>query len=329
MIILSLTACADKESEKKQADSKDTVKPVEYNEKWVLEPSIQADNIFSLPIVEYNHNTNHYDVSYGDVYVAEKGGKFGFINSNGEMVIDFKYDTVETCTCTRDYIATIKPEGSYRTTYYINESLQETWHYPHACEAFSGYGYKWNAATSSINIIKIEGDSSTPTTWKTHLPETVEVAGAENESSLFVLASPSGIATQEQYDCAGVFSGGLAAFSKNKKWGYVDSQGKEVIPFEYDAVEGYSALGRWNTPFECAENYVTVEKDGKRGIYKADGTLVVPCQYNALTTVHDGRAFASNEAGLWGILCIDEQISSGIAPVSQNLDENDDESLTQ
>ena len=171
------------------------------------------------------------------------------------------------------------------------------------------YVYKWIQTASSLSIEKLSGETSVKTGKKAVLPETAKLK--DNETK-FVFVGANGLITQDTYDGAGIYTGSLAAVSKGGKWGYVNSSGKTVIPFEFSAVEGYRAVGSADTPYECSENYVTVLKDGKYGIYKSDGTAVVPCKYKFLTTVHDGRAFCSDGAGIWGILCIDESISDGI-----------------
>ena len=135
VMIAGLCACADKKKEEDK-NKTDSAQKIEYTETWVVEPSIEADRIFSLPLARFNTKTNHYDVSFGDCYVVEKDSKLGFINSNGEIVVEPKYDTVETCLCTDGYIATVKPENSYRSTYTVDMSFGEMWSYPHKCEGF-------------------------------------------------------------------------------------------------------------------------------------------------------------------------------------------------
>ncbi len=303
LLISGLCACGDKEEEDKTKT--DSAQKIEYTEKWVIEPSIEADRIFTLPHTSFNNKTNHYDVSFGDCFIIEKDGKFGFINSNGKVVIEPKYDTIETCICTEGYIATIKPEGSYRSTYEIDFSLSETWAYPHKCEGFTGYKYFWDSALGMVSIRNGENEVD----GGNIIPEAVQL-----ENGKFAVASADKLQGASDYDAAGVFTGGLVAMSKGGKWGYLNSSGEEVIPFEYDAVGDYSALNGTPTPYECSEGYVTVFNGDKYGVFKADGTQVVPCVYDSLTTVHNGRAFASNDGEVWGILLIDEQISDGISP---------------
>ncbi len=302
LLVAGLCACGDKQE--KDENKTDSAQKIEYKETWVVEPSIEADSIFSLPLCSFNDETNHYDVTFGDCYIFEKEGKFGFINSNGKVVVEPEYDTIETCPCTDGYIATIKPENSYRTTYVINGSFEAEWSYPHKCESFNGYTYQWNSALEKVVIQS--GD--TQADGGNILPEAVRL-----DSGKYAVSSAEKLQGKADYDSAGIFTGGIVAMSKGGKWGYLNAKGEQVIPFEYDAVTGYSALNNGDTPYECSEGYVTVLKGGKYGVFKADGTQVIPCQYARLTTVHDGRVFASNDGGVWGILLVDKQVSDGIA----------------
>lgn len=42
-----------------------------------------------------------------------------------------------------------------------------------------------------------------------------------------------------QYDIAKNFHNGMAYVSKAKKWGYIDRTGREIIPIRYDYIYGY------------------------------------------------------------------------------------------
>ena len=102
------------------------------------------------------------------------------------------------------------------------------------------------------------------------------------------------------YSGAGCFSNGMAAFESNGVWGYIDSNGKTVLPFGFNAVKGYSAFGGEDTPYECFDGYVTVTKDGKFGIYSSEGKAVTQMIYDWATPVVSGRAYICND-GKWGL----------------------------
>jgi hypothetical protein len=75
-------------------------------------------------------------------------------------------------------------------------------------------------------------------------------------------------AIEPQYDRVGDFHEGLAAVSKNRKWGFIDKRGKEVIALKYDWADSFS------------EGLVAVEKDGQWGFIDKTGKEVIALQYN-------------------------------------------------
>jgi hypothetical protein len=68
---------------------------------------------------------------------------------------------------------------------------------------------------------------------------------AQDDTQRGVLTYTQAIAPQ--YDDATSFSGSLAAVKKDGKWGYIDTDGNVVIPFQYDVAyafnEGYAVVG--------------------------------------------------------------------------------------
>ena len=309
--VLLFASCGKKgEAEPSGSEQSPETTQVNYTEKWVVEPSIEADKIYSLPLCSFNEDTKHYDVTFGSAYIIEKDGKLGFIDSNGKIIIEPKYDTVETCTCTEGYIATVESDG-YTQTYNINLSFEELWSRSHKCEGFDGFTYEWNQQENKAQSVR-DG-------YKTRdavMPEAVK----DSQSGKYALALPGKLSGDYSYDAAGVFTGGVIALSKGGKWGYLDYSGKTVIPFDYDAPEGYGALGITDTAYEASEGYVTVLKGGEYGIFRTDGEQIVPCRYKCLTTVCDGRVFALSDNGLWGILEIDKAISDGIKKETENME---------
>ncbi|MCQ2479989.1 MAG: WG repeat-containing protein [Clostridia bacterium] len=314
-LLIPLSACGKK---KAVVEKPQQTKPLEttdiYKERWLLAPSIKADAIYSLPIVTFNEKTNHYDVSYGDSYVIKKGEQYGLIDSNGVLVFEPQFDSIQTCPCFEGYIVTTKDGDYYHTTYHINSKNQKLWSYEHTCNGFTGYEYKWDKGSNSIDV-SYKGDDNKSTNDITPLlPEAMEIINGSELIEKFTLVNGGKPVGSQDYMGAGVFTGGLAAFNLNGKWGYVDSTGKTVIPFEFDAVERYNALnGKEDTPYEVSEGYVTVLRNGKFGIYNVEGDMIIPCLYSCLTTVHDGRAYASQDGKTWGVLLIDEAVSNGIA----------------
>ena len=81
-----------------------------------------------------------------------------------------------------------------------------------------------------------------------------------------------------KYDSAGVFFEGLAPVELNDKWGYIDQNGTEVIPYKYD----------WAGVF--FEGLARVELNDKYGFIDKNGTEVTPYKYDWAFPFSEGLA---------------------------------------
>ena len=70
------------------------------------------------------------------------------------------------------------------------------------------------------------------------------------------------------YDGASIFNEGLAAIKLNGKWGFIDRDGIEVIPHRYEEVYAFS------------EGFVAIKLNGKWGFIDKSGREVIPCKYD-------------------------------------------------
>ena len=77
---------ADSNSEQKQA----------Y--RWLIEPTINADNIISFDGSQVDPN-NEKNTAYANYSVIRQSGKYGIIDYSGNMVVPAKYDDYYTCWC--------------------------------------------------------------------------------------------------------------------------------------------------------------------------------------------------------------------------------------
>lgn len=77
---------ADSNSEQKQA----------Y--RWLIEPTINADNIISFDGSQVDPN-NEKNTAYANYSVIRQNGKYGIIDYSGNMVVPAEYDDYYTCWC--------------------------------------------------------------------------------------------------------------------------------------------------------------------------------------------------------------------------------------
>lgn len=77
------------------------------------------------------------------------------------------------------------------------------------------------------------------------------------------------------------FSEGLAAVSKNDKYGFIDTKGKVVIEPKYDWASNFS------------NGFAIVSAEGLYGAIDKEGKTVIPFEYQALADFHNGFATAA------------------------------------
>jgi hypothetical protein len=85
---------------------------------------------------------------------------------------------------------------------------------------------------------------------------------------------------REKYDDFSDFSEGLAYVRKNGKYGFINEEGKEVIPCIYDIA------------YKFVEGLAKVEKNGKDGFINKEGIEVVPCLYDWVNYFSEGLVAA-------------------------------------
>ena len=86
-----------------------------------------------------------------------------------------------------------------------------------------------------------------------------------------------------EYEDAKAFSDGLAGVQKDGKYGYIDKEGKVIIPFEYDDAKSFS------------EGLAAVKKDGKYGFVDKEGNEVIPFMFSQVYDFHNGLVYAHIE----------------------------------
>lgn len=83
-------------------------------------------------------------------------------------------------------------------------------------------------------------------------------------------------------DRAAKYAMPLWPVARNGKWGYIDSKGKVVVPFEYESA--------WN----FSEGLALVQKGGKWGFINEQGRVAIPFQHDYCLPFYDGWARADD-----------------------------------
>ncbi len=85
------------------------------------------------------------------------------------------------------------------------------------------------------------------------------------------------------FEFAADFSEGLAAVKKNGKWTFIDKNGTTISPFQYDSVNSFS------------EGLASVRKNDKSGFIDKNGAVVIPLDLDYADSFNEGYAAAGRD----------------------------------
>lgn len=319
---------ADSNSEQKQA----------Y--RWLIEPTINADNIISFDGSQVDPN-NEKNTAYANYSVIRQNGKYGIIDYSGNMVVPAEYDDYYTCWCGEVTLFNIINEKNDEYEYCSIDSSNQVVYYA-AEHHDSSPKYYWNSNEEKIYVKDADEEQGEEYTGK----KAVVVCEADVNKSdngfydispvsepLYGLAKKDKLILDMQYTdfYAPAYKGaGLTciAFENDEgKWGYVGSDGKTIIDFKCDGdmsaycgkvIDDEMAVH----PYLFTDDYLPVSIDSSYGYYDIDGNCIVkPGEFDQARPAHNGKAWVM-KSGKWGV------IAFGDAPVEEDSSEEETTTTT-
>lgn len=319
---------ADSNSEQKQA----------Y--RWLIEPTINADNIISFDGSQVDPN-NEKNTAYANYSVIRQSGKYGIIDYSGNMVVPAEYDDYYTCWCGEVTLFNIINEKNDEYEYCSIDSSNQVVYYA-AEHHDSSPKYYWNSNEEKIYVKDADEEQGEEYTGK----KAVVVCEADVKKSdngfydispvsepLYGLAKKDKLILDMQYTdfYAPAYKGaGLTciAFENDEgKWGYVGSDGKTIIDFKCDGdmsaycgkvIDDEMAV----RPYLFTDDYLPVSINSSYGYYDIDGNCIVkPGEFDQARPAHNGKAWVM-KSGKWGV------IAFGDAPVEEDSSEEETTTTT-
>lgn len=319
---------ADSNSEQKQA----------Y--RWLIEPTINADNIISFDGSQVDPN-NEKNTAYANYSVIRQNGKYGIIDYSGNMVVPAEYDDYYTCWCGEVTLFNIINEKNDEYEYCSIDSSNQVVYYA-AEHHDSSPKYYWNSNEEKIYVKDADEEQGEEYTGK----KAVVVCEADVKKSdngfydispvsepLYGLAKKDKLILDMQYTdfYAPAYKGaGLTciAFENDEgKWGYVGSDGKTIIDFKCDGdMSAYCGKVIDDEmevhPYLFTDDYLPVSIDSSYGYYDIDGNCIVkPGEFDQARPAHNGKAWVM-KSGKWGV------IAFGDAPVEEDSSEEETTTTT-
>lgn len=301
---------------------------------WVVDPEIEADEL------DYLKSNHYWDYSWNDLRkqketsyaVIGKGDSYSLIDMDGNLADEMNYKRVSLKD--DNYLLTSKTK-KYDPVLYVDNDLYEFDEKTGRINPIGNRGSDWTGGTfycynGSIfnsmegnvdlgeNMVSLpdyaiplqQSDSRPPTDYDVYEWE-------NNLSGKYAICKGGKLVTDFEYDNCGSSVSGILAVEKNGKWGYVDEDGKIVIPIEYDnswmimSVMGeneYAQMQQNPFCYAASNGYVPLVKDGKWEMRRADGTLAIPSGiFEAIRPVQEGNRCWVKKDGKWGVICLGKE----------------------
>ena len=221
---------------------------------------------------------NASDFSEGLARVM-RDGKYGFIDTAGREVVPCKYDGADDF---HEGMARVTVGGGWRYDRFFGESflsgkfgfIDKTGREVIPCRYFHAENY-----CDGLAVVEVREDGES---------RRFLIDKSGREAGPYVNAIPG---------MTGVFHEGFAWVERNKKWGFVDKTGREVVPCKYDAACDFSdgmarvaVGGEWSFSEDLGEESLS---GCKWGYLDKSGREVIPCQYGYACDFHDGLAMVA------------------------------------
>lgn len=289
------------------------------NYEWVVDPTIEADDIYYVRMgsgerKSENERRKQYESGYA---VIQQGKKLGLIDMNGTMRTGMDYTWIES-----GYLMERldKTGLSYYDAFYDNELhldiitdfFDEKGQYIyyqnalHNLAEWEGWAYTFQEPEQTIPVRNAEGtvEVSDPYAWW------------NEQQGKYGLYKNRTMITDFIYDECGSVSEGLIAVKKDDKWGYVDENGNEIIPIEYDAswqqFEDETVVAtqeRKITDFcyGASEGYIPLVQEGKWKLADLEGKTAIPTGiFEKICPVYNGKCWVKKD-GKWGVIQISDK----------------------
>lgn len=228
---------------------KNAITGFEFFNVWGNEDSILVidhDKKYSLLDCEGNliskETYDEAELLYEELAAVRKNDTWGFINDEGDLVIDYQYDDVKDGFS--DGLAAVKKDG------------------------------KWQ-------FIDINGKSAFGMNFEDVHPFHDGLAAVMENGKWGFIDSTGKKVIETQYEEVGNFGEGLAAVCKEindvKQWAYIDKQGNVCIDFApYDTVEGHMfIMGEFHDDYAVITDslYCLIDRNGQK-VLNEDGFIV-------------------------------------------------------
>jgi len=264
-----------------------------------------SDNITDKPAVNGENNTSQTSAAKDSENTIKKpylypvigsSGKWGYINSKGELIIDFIFDHAGFFTDgvaiinQNDKYGLIDPDG--------NIIIEPQYTYIGSFSEGLAHVVKQDGDILRHGFINVNGEAFYKDFFNNNTGDFHDgLAVFENDLNFGYVNTSGNIVIQPEYFMAYDFSGGYAVVAnENDKHGFIDKTGKLVIPFLFDHNSEGTYLYQG-----FSEGLAAVCKDGKFGYIDEKGSFIIEPVFDYAGRFCEGVALVVSD-GLYGYI---------------------------
>lgn len=288
--------------------------------RWVVEPTIEADDIYYLadyPDLDHPINMLSKQADNSNA-VIQRGDELGIISIEGNLLTEIEYREIANFGDSYMMIRTIpKYSKEYNMDwdiYWLNKNGEVSASVGNGVLDFEVY-YCYEGVIQRAGYIYddfVQGVLPVQESSVCHDQDTYLIMN--NLSGKYALEYDGKLITDFIYDECGSESEGLFAVCQNGKWGYVNKKGEIVIPFEYNAswqqypvFDMGSSRSSSNVKEYCyaaSDGYIVLLQDGEWELKDIDGNSIIPKGiFEVIRPVFDGKCWVKKD-GKWGVIQI-------------------------
>ena len=304
--------------------------PGEPRFRWVLEPSVEADDINFIKYRGHqatNTNMKHFSSSHA---VIRRGNTYGLVDSQGNIEGGIYFARKVEHRLGTYVLHLIEPReldcGMVYYSYILVDGSLEPW-FSH-CGGVGGHAifYYFNGLEFVItscnspppprDIIEVPGfPMPVFNATECFFSENVQLVFSEfegiqwydSQDGLYGIFYQGQIVTDFVYNSTGSWLDGAIAVEQDGRWGYVNERGEIIIAIEFDYSWMWSnwRMGEYievESAFAASEGFIPLVRDGVWEMRDINGKVVIPPGiFEAIRPVYQGRSWVKQD-GLWGMI---------------------------
>ena len=301
--------------------------------RWVLEPSIEADDINYLKDKWHQAANMNRRQFLSSRAVIRRGNAYGLIDQDGNIEGEVDFEHIEIRH--RTYILR-RESASYQWT---NERIESftlqgggvvemlRFYYHSGLEFIITFG----GAPPERESVEVPDFPfpvmNTAECFHDGNPDTSRdlqygIQWYDSQGGLYGIFYQGQMITDFVFTSTGSWLDGAIAVEQDGRWGYVNERGEVIIPIEFDASWNWSYWrtdGPVESAFAASEGFIPLVRDGVWEMRDIHGEVVIPPGiFEAIRPVYQGRSWVKKD-GLWGIIEIisnEEMEVEEVAPVA-------------